>query len=108
MLFDFVVIDLLNKFCSVFRLATLKLITQFCNEGFSPPKETEHFSDEYLNDEIWSTIDGIAPAFNETYIFCKLFNKRIDCGKLFVPRITERGLCYTFNGLNGRDMFTTK
>lgn len=71
---------------------------------------TDEVCDEYSKDDedIWDTINGIAPAFNETFVFCKLFNKWIDCNKLFVPQITGRGLCYTFNSLNANDMFTNE
>lgn len=87
----------------------MKLVKQFCFEHQSP-SVTDEFVDEYLKDDdnIWNIINAIAPAFNETFVLCKLFNKWIDCKKLFVPQITGRGLCYTFNTLNANEMFTDK
>lgn len=88
----------------------MKLAYQLCSpfvysKSFGSRIAT-NFSDDYLNDDIWNTINDYAPAFNETFMFCKLFNKWIDCGKLFVPQITQRGLCYTFNTLNFHELFT--
>lgn len=87
----------------------IKLVSQFCFdiEGFAV-KAIDKFPDEYLDDEMWNIANDIAPAFNETFINCKLFNKRIDCDKIFFPQMTERGLCYTFNTLNVQDMYTTQ
>lgn len=85
----------------------MKLATQFCFDGITP-EDTGLFSDEYLDADIWNTIINIAPAFNETFVFCKLFGKIIDCEKLFYPQITERGLCYTFNTFNVHEMFTNE
>lgn len=82
----------------------MKLACQLCFEG-TAPNLTKSFSDEYFDDNTWSIINEVAPPFNETITDCKLFNKRIDCGKLFVPRTTERGLCYTFNTINADEMF---
>lgn len=102
-------------FCSVrneachfiirFRMKVMKLARQFCFEGMTR-NATGRFLDDYLDDDIWETYNDITPAFNETFAFCKLFNKRVDCAKLFFPQITEKRLCYSFNSLNVRDMFT--
>lgn len=83
----------------------MKLVSQYCFEG-TAPYVTSKFPDDYIDDDTWSTINELAPPFNETFVFCKLFNKRIDCNKLFVPQITDRGLCYIFNTLNANEMFT--
>ena len=86
----------------------MKLAGQFCYDHVAPVM-IDQFSDEYLNDDdIWDTINEIAPEFNETFIVCKMRNKWIPCEKLFIPQITERGLCYTFNTLNADEMFTNK
>lgn len=91
----------------------MKVARQFCFEGFAVYMARKYVDDhrvdaDYLDDDIgiWSTINDNAPAFNETFIFCKLFNKWIDCGKLFVPQATDRGQCYTFNTLNFHEIFT--
>lgn len=85
----------------------MKLASQCCFDGVAP-NVTKKISDQYLDDNTWSTFIDIAPAFNETFIFCKLFGKKTDCRELFVPRTTERGLCYTFNSLNFHDMHTNE
>lgn len=85
----------------------MKLVNQCCFDGIAL-NVTKNFSDEYLDENAWSTFNDIAPAFNETFIFCKLFGSLFDCDKLFVPRTTERGLCYTFNTLDVHDLFTNE
>lgn len=90
---------------TAFESKTMKLASQYCYDSVFP-SVTRNFSDEYLDDSVWSAINEIAPAFNETFVFCKLFDKWVDCNKLFVPRTTERGLCYSFNTLNVYEMFT--
>lgn len=85
----------------------MKLASQYCSDGIFP-SVTKNFSDEYLDINSWATIMEIAPEFNETFIACKLFGKWIDCYNLFVPRTTERGLCYSFNTLNVDEMFTNE
>lgn len=89
------------------RSKTMKLASQYCYDSVFP-SVTRNFSDEYLDDDTWSAINEIAPAFNDTFVYCKLFNRMMDCDKLFVPRTTERGLCYSFNTLNVYEMFTNE
>lgn len=97
----------MSKYLIDCRSKTMKLASQYCYDSVFP-SVTQNFSDEYLDDNTWSTINDIAPEFNETFVFCKLFGKWVDCGDLFVPRTTERGLCYSFNTLNVDEMFTNE
>lgn len=99
-----------NEKNSISRFKMMKLANQFCYEG-STSGIFSGVSNEYLDDDaddLLNTINEFAPAFNETFVFCKLFGKRIDCDKLFVRRTTERGLCYTFNTLNAHELFTNE
>ena len=87
------------------RFNVLKLSSLICFDGVKPCA-CGNFSDDYLDNNIWGSIQDLAPAFSDTFVHCKLFNKKIDCGTLFVPRTTERGQCYSFNTLNHHEMFT--
>lgn len=84
----------------------MKLVNQCCFDGFAPKRIKRFSDDDYFDDNTWSTLNNIAPALNETFIYCKLFGETRNCSDLFVPRKSERGLCYTFNSLNPHDMFT--
>ncbi|XP_076265224.1 pickpocket protein 28-like [Rhynchophorus ferrugineus] len=56
------------------------------------------FSDDFLN--------FINSARRERYIFeCSWMGDNVNCDSLFVPVITDEGICYTFNMLDRSDMF---
>lgn len=59
-----------------------------------------------LNESIYQLIYDMAPAFNDTFANCYWQNQEISCADNFKPVFTEKGLCYKFNALNSRDMFT--
>lgn len=66
----------------------------------------DYLPDEYLDEHTLETILDIAPDFNETFVECQLFGSAKDCDKLFHKIVTDRGLCFVFNGLNLREIVT--
>lgn len=83
----------------------MKVASQICDEWISSDIVT-HLSDNFTDNSIYSIITEMAPAFEDTLTFCKLFNKNIDCSKIFFPIFTDEGLCFTFNSMYVKDVVT--
>lgn len=88
-----------------FRLRLMSVASKLCEEDIVN-EIIDHLPDEYLDEETLATIKEIAPDFKETFVSCSLFGAEKNCDKIFYPIITERGLCYTFNSLNLREIVT--
>lgn len=46
-----------------------------------------------------------APSFNDTMFICKFRNTINYCQEYFEEIMTEEGLCFTFNVLNGSELY---
>lgn len=62
----------------------------------------------YTDDTIFNIIEDIALPLNSTISTCKWRNQKYNCAELYRPVMTEEGLCYTFNALNSKDIYTKK
>lgn len=83
----------------------MKVMTQLCDEWIGYDV-LESFSDNYSEPSILATIRSLAPKLEDTMVFCRLFDKQINCDKILFPRISAGGVCYTFNAMNKNDTFT--
>lgn len=59
-----------------------------------------HPSIDYLE-----ILNKMLPSFERYYYFCKWFGHFSECDELFTKTYTEEGICFTFNGLNGSDLY---
>lgn len=101
------IISLKCSFKMEFRLNLMNVASKLCEEDIVKDI-IDYLPDEYLDEQTLTTIKDIAPEFNETFVGCQLFGNEKDCDKLFYPIITERGLWYTFNSLNLREIVTNQ
>lgn len=52
-------------------------------------------------------INKVAPELDTTIFSIKWQGKRqMFTTEFFAPQLTEEGLCFTFNSLTGKDMYT--
>lgn len=47
----------------------------------------------------------VGPQFHETAWLCSWEMVEINCSKLFIPVLTEEGICFSFNVLHAMEMY---
>lgn len=85
----------------------MKIANQLCEgHGISREGITKLFNDVYADAGMYDAIATVGPYLNETFVHCKLLDKRIDCGEILKPFMSEVGLCYSFNSIGLREVLT--
>lgn len=82
----------------------MEAVIQLCDAHIA----TDNFQigTDHSNGTLFDIIQDIAPTYNDTMFFCKWRNEVNFCQAFFRTTLTEEGVCYTFNALNSRDIFT--
>lgn len=81
----------------------MKAALQMCDPHIAT---TLKMNQEFATNEIYEIIRDIAPDIIESLFFCKWRNKFSTCFQRYRPVMTDEGLCFTFNDLNSRDIYT--
>lgn len=71
----------------------------------------DEFSDSnehFANASVFDLIEDMAPYLNDTVIRCEWPYDGDTCLDIFVPVLTEEGLCFAFNILNSGDIYTER
>lgn len=87
----------------IFRLNRMEAFVQTCQFH---PQDAIHFGRTYINESIYNILIDQAPSFNDTFDYCEWMNEVRPCSQLFSPVLTSEGLCFSFNTLNSREIYT--
>ena len=64
------------------------------------------FEIDFTDEDVFNVIRDVAPTVEEITLSCSWKGAIINCSEYLKPVMTHDGVCYTFNGLNSRDIYT--
>lgn len=89
----------------IFRSARIQALSHLCVEEYM-----FDYDEKYAKASIFNVIEEMAPDLNDTLRVCLWKEDGDDdtCSQLFIPILTEDGLCFSFNALNSNETYTDK
>lgn len=85
-----------------FRKTQLKALAHICESL----KNVLKFEDNFTGEWIYDVITQMAPSLRNIFAACIWQGVNYPCWELFVPILTDKGLCFTFNSINSREIYT--
>ena len=61
---------------------------------------------DFADEDIFNAIEDVAPNVEQITLSCAWKGAIINCSEYLEPILTHHGVCFTFNGLNSRDIYT--
>lgn len=86
----------------------MKAILHLCRSYGLNETNYPDIGENFVDNSIFDIIKFLAPTLNDTISSCKWHNRDGDYQTLFRPVLTYSGLCFTFNALNSRDIYTNE
>lgn len=81
----------------------METLVHICDFHFKNPV---NFQEKFVNESIYNEIREMAPSFHDVVKDCEWQQQIVNCSDIFVPILTGEGLCFVFNALNSKDIFT--
>lgn len=98
---------MINKYLIRTRSARFSVLPHICDNLW---KQFYDSDEKFVNATAFDMIEEMAPTISDTLRKCqwKSSGDSNTCSDLFVPILTEEGLCFSFNALNWKEIYTDK
>lgn len=83
----------------------LKALAHLCENPWDGFRDDD---EQFVNASLFKMIEEMAPNLNDTFRECRWKGDLRNCSDLFVPLLTEAGLCFSFNALNWNEIYSDK
>ena len=64
------------------------------------------YKQDFADEDIFGVIEDLAPNVEQITRSCSWKGAIINCSEYLKPILTILGVCFAFNGLNSRDIYT--
>lgn len=64
------------------------------------------YGNDFAYEDIFNVIQDVAPTVDEIMLSCSWKGTNFNCSEYLQPVLTNDGVCFTFNALNSRDIYT--
>lgn len=79
-------------------------MVSLCDEWYS----NSHINKTKLHVQDVDLLREMAPTLEETLSYCTFRSVPDNCTDRFAEMITEDGVCFTFNAIDGKEIFKSK